>query len=114
MEKLLNSEQRIEAMHRRAMEIEKNRRIVRARVAGAAAVCASVLLIIAAAFNIPQIINNGAGGETTEFTGSLFSNTPVLGIIVIGILAFVLGTLVTILCFRLRSWIKDASPEDGN
>ncbi len=112
--KMLTGEQRIEAMHRRALEIEKHQRVVRARIAGAVSVCVSILLIIVTAFNIPLIAGKAADGEGADYTGSLFSNSPVLGLIIIGILAFVLGTLVTILCFRLRSWVREASLEDGN
>ena len=114
MEKLLNSAQRIEAMHRRALEIERHRRIMQARALGVTAVCASMLLIIVASLSMPLIIEKVVAGEGSDYTGSLFSNSPVLGLIVIGILAFVLGTLVTVLCFQLRRWIKDVGPEDVN
>ena len=53
---------------------------------------------------MPGIAAKIQTGDYTDFetTGSVFHSSAALGYIVIGLLAFLLGVCVTILCFRLR------------
>ena len=52
------------------------------------------------------------GGEAGfEMAASMFGGSAALGYIVIGLLAFVLGVCVTILCFRLRQLEREDARE---
>ena len=46
-------------------------------------------------------------------TAIILSSNSVLGFIAIGIMAFVLGVLVTILCYRLRKQLGDQRKDDN-
>ena len=68
-----------------------------------------IALIVGVSFVMPDIavkIQTGgyAGFETAA---SIFHGGAALGYIVIGLLAFLLGVCVTVLCFRLRQMNRD-------
>ncbi|MBR6020418.1 MAG: hypothetical protein IK055_09415 [Lachnospiraceae bacterium] len=46
--------------------------------------------------------------------GSVFGESSTLGYAVIGVLAFALGIVFTMFCFRLRRWREDSEKEDGD
>ena len=75
----------------------------------AAAACA-VLLVFAASL-IPAL---SAGSSEAGFThyGSLILDTSYMGYVVIGVLAFLLGVCVTLLCLRIRK--KQKKERDGS
>ncbi|MBQ3291639.1 MAG: hypothetical protein IJH43_04605 [Mogibacterium sp.] len=109
--KMLTGQERIEAMHRKAAEIETRQRMVRANVIGAVSAVASLVLIIALSINMPLLMNGVSGGEESEYSGSILADSPVLGFVVIGIIAFILGALVTVLCYRLRKYNEEFGKE---
>ena len=102
-------EERVAEVKRRiaAKEREKRRRRNVITMASAAAAC--LALLIGASFAMPGIaariqINDYAGFETTA---SMYGGGAALGYIVIGLLAFLLGVCVTVLCFRLRQMNRE-------
>ena len=107
------NEERIAAMHKRAAELEKEKRQRTAAIIQAVSVAACFAAVIMLAFLMPgfsqTFISENSQGS---MSASIFSESRVLGYIVIGILAFLLGAAVTIFCFRLKSWQKDKDPED--
>ena len=104
-------EERVAETKRRIAKIEREKRLRRNTVTMASAVAACLALLIGASLAMPGIaariqINDYAGFETTA---SMYGGGAALGYIVIGLLAFLLGVCVTVLCFRLRQM----SREDG-
>ena len=104
-------EERVAEAKRRiaAGEQENRRQRDRRTVALAAAAC--LALLVGASLAMPGIaariqINDYAGFETAA---SMYGGGAALGYIVIGLLAFLLGVCVTVLCFRLRQMCR----EDG-
>ena len=85
-------EERFAEAKRRIAARQRERRLRRSRIAGISAAAACLALIV------------GISGDYTGFetAGSVFHSSAALGYIVIGLLAFLLGVCVTILCFRLR------------
>ena len=73
------------------------------------AVC--LVLLIGASLAMPGIVVKIQTGDYSGFetTASIFHSGVALGYIVIGLLAFLLGVCVTVLCFRLRQMNR----EDG-
>ena len=102
------NEERIAEMHRRAAELEKNRRERVAKVLSFSSVAASLVMIIGLSFYIPHVMGtvniSGMARVTEGMNASLFATAGVLGYMVTGILAFLLGIAVTVLCFRLKMW----------
>jgi len=96
-------EERLSAMHERAQDLEnkKNARITKG--IAAVAIAASIVLIVLAAVNIQGTIGYSQGLAHEEgMSASIFASNSAIGFVVIGILAFLLGISVTILCYRLK------------
>lgn len=91
--------ERVEAAKRRAAEIERRRRAMRAKLA----------VIVALAFAMPAL-DGSAVIEGAHGAGSVFASGAA-GYIVIGVLAFALGVAVTLLGVKLRAYWK---PEGGD
>ena len=104
-------EERVAETKRRIAKMEREKRRRRNTVTMASAVAACLVLLIGASLAMPGIaariqINDYAGFETSA---SMYGGGAALGYIVIGLLAFLLGVCVTVLCFRLRQMNR----EDG-
>ena len=96
---------------RRIAKIERDKWLRRNTVTVASAVAACLVLLIGASLAMPGIAANIQTGNYSGFetAASIFHGGAALGYIVIGLLAFLLGVCVTVLCFRLRQMNR----EDG-
>ncbi len=106
-------EERVVETKRRIAKIEREKRRRRNTVTMASAVAACLALLIGASFAMPGIaariqINDYAGFETTA---SMYGGGAALGYIVIGLLAFLLGVCVTVLCFRIRQLSRESAQD---
>ena len=97
-------EERVVEAKRRIAKIEREKRRRRDTITIASAVAACLALLIGASLAMPGIAANIQTGDYFGFetAASIFHGGAALGYIVIGLLAFLLGVCVTILCFRLR------------
>ena len=104
-------EERITEAKRRIAKIEREKRLRRNTITMASAVAACLALLVGASLAMPGITANIQTGDYSGFetAASIFHGGAALGYIVIGLLAFLLGVCVTVLCFRLRQM----SREDG-
>ena len=96
------SDERVAEVHRR-MEILRQKREHRKfmlQCSGAVAAC--LVLVIAIALTVAFMPVQGPALEAAGFTASMLSGHTALGTVVVAILAFCLGALVTVFCFRLR------------
>ena len=102
-------EERIAETKRRIAAREKEQRLRRSRIVMASAAAACLVLLMGAALAMPDFTAQiPAGGHSgLETAASIFHSTAALGYIVIGLLAFLLGVCVTVLCFRLRQIDKE-------
>ena len=102
-------EERVVETKRRIAKIEREKRLRRNTLAMASAVAACLVLLIGASFVMPGIATNIQTGDNAGFetAASIFHGGAALGYIVIGLLAFLLGVCVTVLCFRLRQMNRD-------
>ena len=103
-------EERIAEAKRRIAKMEREKRR-RNTVTMASAVAACLALLIGASFAMPGIAASIQAGDYAGFetAASMYGGGAALGYIVIGLLAFLLGVCVTVLCFRLRQMNR----EDG-
>ena len=101
-------EERITETKRRIAKIEQEKRR-RDTITMASAVAACLALLIGASLAMPGIAASIQTGDYSGFetAASIFHGGAALGYIVIGLLAFLLGVCVTVLCFRLRQMSRE-------
>ena len=104
-------EERVAETKRRIAKIEREKRLRRNKFTMISAVAACLALLIGASLAMPGIAANIQTGNYSGFetAASMYGGGAALGYIVIGLLAFLLGVCVTVLCFRLRQMNR----EDG-
>ncbi len=101
------TEERLSAMHERAEQLEYKKNVRKTWAVTAGAIAASFAIIVSVAFAIPSVIDRAQGFTPDEsMSASVFASGSMLGFVVIGILAFVLGISVTILCYRIKRYKK--------
>ena len=102
-------EERIADTKRRIAKIEQDKRRRRNTITMASAVAACLVLLIGVSLAMPGIAANLQTGDYSGFetAASIFHGGAALGYIVIGLLAFLLGVCVTVLCFRLRQMSRE-------
>ncbi len=109
------NDERITALHTRASQLNKEKRNRQALIIGSACVAMCLVAVIALAFAMPGFSDAFiADAETGTMSGSIFSNSRILGFIVIGIIAFILGSAVTIFCMRLIKWKNHNDTDQGD
>ena len=103
-------EERVAETKRRIAKMEREKRRRRNTITMASAVAACLVLLIGASLAMPGIATSIRTGDYSGFeTAASMYGGGALGYIVIGLLAFLLGVCVTVLCFRLHQMNR----EDG-
>ncbi|MFR5293465.1 MAG: DUF4179 domain-containing protein [Clostridium sp.] len=99
-----SNEERVVEVNRRIAEKERQKKLRRSRIAAVSAVAACLVLILVLSLFMPGIAGQlrPGGYSDYEMVASMFGENGALGYIIIGLLAFLLGVCVTILCFRIR------------
>ena len=110
-------EERVAEVKRRIAAREREKRLRRGRFTVASAVAACLALLAGASFAMPGIaariqLDDYSGFETAA--GIFLHGSAALGYIVIGLLAFLLGVCVTVLCFRLRQMNREDERDREN
>ncbi len=107
-------EERIAEVKRRIVEKERQKGRQRRQIAAVLGVAACLAVIVGASFAMPGISEQIMQGTSSGFetTGTILGGGTVPGYIIIGLLAFLLGVCVTILCFRIRRLDKEEQAEE--
>ena len=102
-------EERVAETKRRIAKMEREKQRRRDTITMASAVAACLVLLIGASLAMPGIAANIQTGNYSGFetAASIFHGGAALGYIIIGLLAFLLGVCVTVLCFRLRQMNRE-------
>ena len=102
-------EERVAEVKQRIAARERKKRLRRNRIIMVSAVAACLVLIVGASVAMPSIAAKIQAGSYSGFetAASIFHGSAALGYIVIGLLAFLLGVCVSVLCFRLRQMDKE-------
>ena len=102
-------EERVAETKRRIAKIEREKRLRRDKFTMISAAAACLALLIGASLAMPGIAASIQTGDYSGFetAASIFHGGVALGYIVIGLLAFLLGVCVTVLCFRLRQMNRE-------
>lgn len=104
-------EERLAAVKQRIAQEEQRKRIRRIRVTTVCSAAACFAVIVGLSVLMPGIVQNMTVDNYSVFetAASIFGGGAVMGHLIIGLVAFLLGICVTILCFRLRKFRR----EDG-
>ena len=102
-------EERVAEAKRRIAKMEREKRLRRNTITMVSAVAACLVLLIGASLAMPGIAAKIQTGDYVGFetAASMYGGSAALGYIVIGLLAFLLGVCVTVLCFRLRQMNRE-------
>ena len=106
------SEERVQELHRRMNAMEKARNYRRYRFICAAACTACLTITVVMALVIAQLPIQAPGEAVGSATASIFLNHAALGYVVVALLAFCLGVLVTLFCFRMKKHMKEKENDD--
>ena len=96
------SEEQLMIIGSRARHLRSRRSARRAVTVGSLAVAARLALIVVVSFSLPQMPREVALSPQSSY-GSLLLRGPASGYVLIGVLAFLLGVCVTLLCLHLRN-----------
>ncbi len=104
-------EERITETKRRIAARQREKRLRRDKITMVSAAAACLVLLVGVCLAMPGIAARAQAGDYAGFetAASMYGGGAALGYIVIGLLAFLLGVCVTILCFRLHQMNR----EDG-
>ena len=102
-------EERITETKRRIAARQREKRLRRDKITMVSAAAACLVLLIGASLAMPGIAAHIQTGDYSGFetAASIFHGGAALGYIVIGLLAFLLGVCVTVLCFRIRQLSRE-------
>ena len=106
------SEDRTRELHRRMDRMKKDRcrRQFRVRAAAVFAVCFAIAA--AAALMAAGLRIRVPSGVTGAAAASIFAGHAMLGRVVTALLAFGLGVLATIFCFRMKKHMEETEKDD--
>ena len=110
---MLKNEERIAEVKRRIAKKEQQHRLRRRRIVSAVCIAACFAVIVGVSFVMPGIIGRIEPGSSLGFetAATILGGGTALGYMVIGLLAFILGVCVTILCFRIHQLNKEEQTE---
>ena len=111
---MLKNEERIAEVKRRIGEKERQQRLRHRRIVSAFCIAACLAVIVGVSFVMPGIVGQIEPGASSGFetAATILGGGTALGYMVIGLLAFILGVCVTVLCFRIRQLDKEEQTEE--
>ena len=106
-------EDRFAETKRRIAARQRREQLRRSTIAMFSATAACLVLIVGVSFAMPGVVAGIRPGDYAgyETAASMYGGGAALGYIVIGLLSFLLGVCVTVLCFRLRQMNREDSPD---
>lgn len=107
-------EERIEEVKRRIEKKRRQKKLRRNLAVAVSEIAACLVVIVGVSMSMPGIINRIESGNSAgfEMAAMMSGGSTVLGYIVVGLLAFVLGVCVTILCLRIRLLNKEEQEDE--
>ena len=99
------NEERIEMMHQRASQIDRENRDRRIKAIQTGAFSLVFALVIVLAFAVHHLAEFDVEGSIPDgMIASVFARNEVLGYVVTATIAFLLGVCVTVFCFHLKRY----------
>ena len=106
-------EERVAETKRRIAKMEREKQRRRNTITMASAVAACLALLAGVSIAMPGMTAQLQPDSCTGFetAASMYGGGDALGYIIVGLLAFLLGVCMTILCFRLQQMERDEKDE---
>ena len=103
------SEERMDLIFQRTEEIQKEQRRRKQRWIEVAGIAACLVLVTVLCISMPGLMTHTAPGAVAHNSSaaSLIASQSQLGYIVVGILSFALGSITTIILYRIRERGKE-------
>ena len=107
-------EERFAETKRRIAARQREKRLRRSKITMFSAAAACLVLLVGVSFAMPGMVAGIRPGDYAgyETAASMYGGGAALGYIVIGLLSFLLGVCVTVLCFRLLQMNREDSQDD--
>ena len=105
------SEERVAELHRRMAERRQEKARRRDAAVSAAAFCACLAVAVLLAVVIARVPVMAPDAAAAAATASIFADNRTLGCVVVALLAFCLGVLVTVFCFRVKRHREEQSDD---
>ena len=106
------SEERIEELHRRMSMRRQEKARRRDAAISASAICAGLAVAVLLAVVIARVPVQAPNAAAAAATASIFADRMALGYVVVALLAFCLGALVTVFCFRMKKHREEKPSDD--
>ncbi len=107
-------EERIRELHRRNAELRIKKRQRSTRIISAAGAMLSfvcVMVMVKVVSGLSADIPNA--NDPDSMRASIFADSGILGGVVIAVIAFTLGVILTVICYKLKTWQKEKDDEDA-
>ena len=100
------NEERMNLIFERTEEIKKERQRKKRFWMEAGCVAACLILVVSLGFVMPGLMDRAVAGSVTHNSGaaSLIASQSQLGYIVVGIFSFFLGSITTVLLYRIKGY----------
>ena len=105
-----NDTEFLERMHQRSAELEAQAAHRRARFSQIITAVSGIAAVIVLALMVPDVLL-APDSQPIFMQASIFAENSMLSYIVTGILAFMLGIGVTLLCFKLKQYYEDKNKQ---
>lgn len=100
-----NTNEQVKEIMKRAKHLKQKRTLQKSIVSLSIAACGCIMLLVTTAFYLPASPSLNSS-ETTTLYGSLLLTTSYMGYVVVGLLSFLLGMCVMLLCIKFRNLKK--------
>lgn len=111
-----STKERAAAVSRRVKEIRRQKQLRRERIIGVSAVAAGFSIVLGFSFAFPSLMARLPCGDYSYFgaAGSILDGGSGFGFVIVGLVSFLLGVCVTILCNRIHLKSEKNNMEDKN
>lgn len=104
-----NHEERLEEVQKRIAQVQYKQKQRRSYMMAVSSVAVCLVVIVGLASVMPGVAQNitVSDYDTFKTTASIFTDGTMFGYLLIGLIAFVLGVCVTILCLHIHNLQKE-------
>ena len=95
-----STDDQLREIMKRADQVKEKKALKKTVVSYALSACACLAILIVTVFHLPGLSSDGTS-EASGHYGSLLLNTSYMGYVVIGVLAFLFGVSLTLLCLNI-------------
>lgn len=96
-----NTEDQLKEIMKRSEHIQEKKASQKSILTYGASALVCLVLMIVTGLHLPGISSAGTSGTQGDY-GSLMLNTAYMGFVAIGVLAFLLGIFLTLICMQFR------------